>query len=103
MLPAPAQGAIGIEVRAADRDATRLLAEINHEPTFDAVLMELAPLAALGGYSRSTVPALALPHDHGFAMSAAILLPNVAQPVRGRAPGAHAEGAAAQAMGLGRA
>src|SRR3546814_2247924 len=49
MLPAPAQGAIGIEVRAADSDATRLLAEINHEPTFDAVMMERALLAALGG------------------------------------------------------
>src|SRR3546814_19445497 len=53
MLPAPAQGAIGIEVRAADSDATRLLAEIKHEPTFDAVMMERALLAALGGTGRS--------------------------------------------------
>src|SRR3546814_8580153 len=57
MLPAPAQGAIGIEVRAADSDATRLLAEINHEPTFDAVMMERALLAALGGPCRSPVAA----------------------------------------------
>src|SRR3546814_5914898 len=63
MLPAPAQGAIGIEVRAADSDATRLLAEINHEPTFDAVMMERALLAALGGTCRSPVAALALPQE----------------------------------------
>src|SRR3546814_10245097 len=91
MLPAPAQGAIGIEVRAADSDATRLLAEINHEPTFDAVMMERALLAALGGTCRSPVAALALPQDSGFKMRAEILLPDGGETVRGEASGGRSE------------
>ncbi|API59970.1 hydroxymethylbilane synthase [Tardibacter chloracetimidivorans] len=102
MLPAPAQGAIGIEVRAADSDATRLLAAISHAPTFDAVMMERALLAALGGTCRSPVAALALPQDSGFQMRAEILLPDGGETVRGEASGCSAEDAAAQAMALGR-
>src|SRR3546814_9547898 len=102
MLPAPAQGAIGIEVRAADSDATRLLAEINHEPTFDAVMMERALLAALGGTCRSPVAALALPQDSGFKMRAEILLPDGGETVRGEASGGSAEAEAAQAQAMGR-
>jgi hydroxymethylbilane synthase len=53
MLPAIAQGAIGIETRE-DAAATRqLLAAINHEPTAIAVACERAFLAALDGSCRT--------------------------------------------------
>ena len=59
LLPAPAQGAIGVEILAARADVARLLAAIDHRPTRDAVEMERAFLAALGGDCHSAVAALA--------------------------------------------
>ena len=47
-LPAPGQGAIAIEARAADVETLSLLAAINHAPSRIAVLAERALLAALG-------------------------------------------------------
>ena len=59
LLPAPAQGAIGVEI-AADRDDLReLLAAIDHAPTHQAVAAERAFLAALGGDCHCAVAALA--------------------------------------------
>ncbi len=59
MLPASAQGAVGITARAGDAAALALLAAINHAPTFDAVMLERGFLAALGGTCHSPVAALA--------------------------------------------
>ena len=59
MLPAPAQGAVGIEARHED-DATRaLLAALDHPPTHQCVLAERALLAALNADCHSPVAALA--------------------------------------------
>ncbi len=59
MLPAIAQGAIGIEIRDAD-DATRaLLAAINHAESEFAVTCERAFLRALDGSCRSPLAGLA--------------------------------------------
>lgn len=59
MLPAIAQGAIGIEIRAND-DATRaLLAAINHTESEFAVTCERAFLRALDGSCRSPLAGLA--------------------------------------------
>jgi len=59
LLPAPAQGAIGVEI-LADRDDLRvLLAAIDHRATHEAVDAERAFLAALGGDCHSAVAALA--------------------------------------------
>ena len=59
MLPAIAQGAIGIEIRAND-DATRaLLAAINHAESEFAVTCERAFLRALDGSCRSPLAGLA--------------------------------------------
>lgn len=60
MLPAPQQGAIGIEVRADDAIATALVGAIGDAATLRAVLCERALLAALGGDCRSPVAALAM-------------------------------------------
>jgi len=59
LLPAPAQGAIGIEARADDSEMLGLLALIDHKPTSLCVDAERALLAALGADCRSPVAALA--------------------------------------------
>ncbi|WP_442680380.1 hydroxymethylbilane synthase [Sphingomonas sp. ASY06-1R] len=59
LLPAPAQGAVGIEARAGDDAILALLHAIDHAPTSQCVLAERAFLAALGADCRSPVAALA--------------------------------------------
>jgi hydroxymethylbilane synthase len=59
MLPASAQGAVGITARAGDAAVLALLAAINHADTFAAVLLERGFLAGLGGTCHSPVAALA--------------------------------------------
>jgi hydroxymethylbilane synthase len=59
MLPAVAQGAIGVEIRADDADMAELLAPVNHQPTALAVTAERAFLAALEGSCRMPIAGLA--------------------------------------------
>jgi len=59
MLPAPAQGAIGIEIRKDDPDAIRLIAALNDRPTEWAINAERAFLRALDGSCRTPIAALA--------------------------------------------
>ncbi|MDQ8757060.1 hydroxymethylbilane synthase [Sphingosinicella sp. LHD-64] len=58
-LPAPAQGAIGIEVLADNAEVRGLVAAIDHGETHRCVALERAFLAALGGDCRSAVAAQA--------------------------------------------
>jgi hydroxymethylbilane synthase len=59
MLPAVAQGAIGIEIRADDLHMAQLIAPINHGPTALAVAAERAFLAKLEGSCRTPIAGLA--------------------------------------------
>lgn len=59
MLPAVAQGAVGIECRADDERARSLLAAIDHAATTRCVRAERALLLALGGSCHSPIAALA--------------------------------------------
>lgn len=59
MLPAPAQGAVGIETRADDAAATMLIASIDHAETHACVMAERSLLAALAADCHSPVAALA--------------------------------------------
>jgi len=59
LLPAPAQGAIGVEILAGRADLRALLDAIDHRPTRISVETERAFLAALGGDCHSAVAALA--------------------------------------------
>jgi len=59
MLPAPAQGAVGIEARADDAETLVLLAAIDDLATHVCVLAERSLLAALGADCHSPVAALA--------------------------------------------
>jgi hydroxymethylbilane synthase len=60
MLPASAQGAVGITAREGDAKVLAFLAAINHADTFAAVSLERGVLAGLGGTCHSPVAALAL-------------------------------------------
>jgi hydroxymethylbilane synthase len=58
-LPAPAQGAIGVEVRSEDRRVRTLVSAIDHRSTHLCVSAERRLLEGLGGSCRSPVAALA--------------------------------------------
>jgi hydroxymethylbilane synthase len=60
MLPAPAQGAIGIECRSDDASTMALLQAIDHSETHQAVLAERAFTRALGGTCHSPISASAM-------------------------------------------
>ncbi|MHA1113950.1 MAG: hydroxymethylbilane synthase [Alphaproteobacteria bacterium] len=55
MLPAVAQGAIGIECRADDKRVRDLLAPLDHPPTRLCITAERALLAALDGSCRTPI------------------------------------------------
>lgn len=65
MLPAVAQGAIGIEARENDAEMARLLQPLNHPSTEYCVRAERALLAALDGSCRTPIAALAEIHPDG--------------------------------------
>ena len=60
MLPAVAQGAIGVEARAGDERVAALLAHIHHGPTGLALAAERAFLAELDGSCRTPIGGLAV-------------------------------------------
>ena len=55
MLPAVAQGAIGIQCRSDDTQALKYLAKLNHAPTKTAVDCERSFLATLDGNCRTPI------------------------------------------------
>jgi len=65
MLPAVAQGTIGIEIRSADGALRELLSCLNHQPTAVATAAERAFLARLDGSCRTPIAGLAEPSDEG--------------------------------------
>ncbi|HLZ79133.1 MAG TPA: hydroxymethylbilane synthase [Sphingomonas sp.] len=73
MLPAPAQGAVGIEARADDEATLALLRAIDHADTHACVLAERAFLAALGADCHSPVGALAVREGPAIAIRAELL------------------------------
>lgn len=79
MLPAPAQGAIGMECRADD-DATRsLLAPLNHFPTSLCVEAERAFLHTLDGSCRTPIAALATRDGDSLFLRGEVLSPDGTQ------------------------
>lgn len=76
MLPAPAQGAIGVEIRANDDRRRAWFAAIDDARTHLAVTTERALLAGLGADCRSPVAALAEPGRAGIRLRAEILSPD---------------------------
>ena len=73
MLPAAAQGAIGVSCRDGDEDARRLLAAIDHEPSALAVGAERALVASLDGSCRSPIAAHAAIENGRLVLDAMVL------------------------------
>ena len=59
ILPAPGQGALGLQCRAGDERVIRLLAALHHEPTARCVHAERQLLELIGGGCAAPVGALA--------------------------------------------
>lgn len=102
MLPAPAQGAVGIETRRDDAEVRGWLAAIDDAATSACVCAERALLARLGADCRSPVAALATPDGAGLRLRAQLLMPDGSESVEGEAriggPDA-ASGLAAELLG----
>lgn len=75
-LPAPAQGAVGIEVRASDRRTRALVAAIDDRETHACVATERRLLEGLGGTCRSPIAALARLDGDRIHLRAEILSPD---------------------------
>ena len=73
MMPAAAQGAIGVECRAGDEGTRELLARIDHAESSVCIRAERALLAALDGSCRTPVGALAELDDAGGLAIRAVL------------------------------
>ena len=88
MLPAVAQGAIGIERRVVDARAAALLAAIHHGPTGQRLAAERAFLLRLDGSCRTPIAGLAVLEGDQIWLRGEILRPDGSQsiPGEGRAP-----------------
>ncbi|MBV9929503.1 MAG: hydroxymethylbilane synthase [Alphaproteobacteria bacterium] len=76
LLPAPAQGAVGIECRADDKRVRQWLRGIDDPLTHACVAAERRLLEGLGGTCRSAVAALATLEDSAIRLRAEILSPD---------------------------
>lgn len=73
MLPAPSQGAVGIETLADNAPILAMLAAINDIDTFDCVMAERAVLKGLGGTCHSPIAAWGRLEGGKIHLSAEIL------------------------------
>jgi hydroxymethylbilane synthase len=87
MLPAPSQGAVGVEVRADDAVAQAALAAISDEATFACVMAERALLANLSADCHSPVGALASLAGETLSLRACLFSEDGALSVSGEAEG----------------
>jgi hydroxymethylbilane synthase len=98
MLPAPAQGAIGIECRADDERVRAAVANIDHPPTHACVLAERALLAALVADCHSPVAALARIEGGILAIDATLYSEDGSEQVSAQETGAPLDLAVAQVL-----
>eukprot|EP00959_Pyramimonas_sp_CCMP1952_P181785 3800682-Pyramimonas_sp.AAC.2 len=76
MLPAVAQGAIGIACRTGDERQEKYLAALNHENTRIAVVTERSFLAALDGSCRTPIAAYAREVDGKMVFDGLVAKPD---------------------------
>ena len=96
-LPAPAQGAIGIETRADDAGVHELLAPLDDADTALAVKTERRVAAALGGSCHVPLAAYASITGETLALEALVAEPDGSRVLRGQAVGGRDDGAAVAA------
>ena len=75
-LPAPAQGAIGIECLAARDELCALLDAIDHKPSHAAIRAERGLLRTLGGTCHSPIALLTTAAGESLTMRAALFSPD---------------------------
>ena len=97
MLPAPGQGALGLEIRRGAKDLAGVLGRvIDHPPTAAAVLAERSFLRILGGGCQMPVGALAEAQGERLVLHGVVADPSGRRIARGRL-----EGDRDDAVGLG--
>ncbi|MCB1549042.1 MAG: hydroxymethylbilane synthase [Hyphomicrobiaceae bacterium] len=92
MLPAVAQGAIGIEIREDDDRTRALVSLLDHAPTAIAVSAERAFLARLDGSCRTPIAGLATLGADGLKLSGMLLAPDGSATYEGSLTGTPADG-----------
>ncbi len=101
-LPAPAQGAIGIECLAARADLRALLDAIDHKPSHAAIDAERGVLRGLGGTCHSPIAVLTTADGDSLTLRAALFSPDGAERIEASAtfPAGDTDGPAALAHKL---
>ena len=99
MLPAPSQGAVGIETLSDNAAMLELLATISDADTFDCVMAERAVLVGLGGTCHSPIAALGRLEDGQIHLRAEIISPDGREKVGDSLRISRGDAAAAEAMG----
>jgi hydroxymethylbilane synthase len=94
MLPAVAQGAIGVERRADDSRTARLLDAIHHGPTGQQLAAERAFLARLDGSCETPIAGLAVLQGPDLWLRGEILRPDGSEAISDAITGPIADGAA---------
>lgn len=87
MLPAPAQGALAVQVRESDGPLVELIRQIDHPPTRAAVRAERAFLRALGGGCTLPVGALATVEGDRLCLRVRVLSEDGSRQVSARREG----------------
>jgi hydroxymethylbilane synthase len=97
MVPAVGQGTLFVQHRAADENAIRLLAPLNHRPSALALRLERSFLAKIGGGCVAPIGAYVRVEDSTFWMEALIAATDGTTFVRRSAKGSCADAADAVA------
>ena len=82
MVPAPGQGCLAVQARAADASTLEALAALDHRRSRDALTAERALMARLGGGCALPLGAFAEPSGDGMRMVAIVLTPEGARYAR---------------------
>lgn len=99
-LPAPQQGAIGIECDVADDRTRAMLAAIDHPQSHMCVAAERALLAGLGGTCHSPIAALAILNGDAISLRAELYSADGAERVTGEVEFAANDLAAAENLAM---
>lgn len=91
MMPAPGQGALGIQYRAGDAETQQFLKAIDHTPTRLAVKAERAFLSAFGGGCSLPVGAYASVDGDSIQLEGVVTAPDGSRVLRASAAGAEAQ------------
>ncbi|MDG1471821.1 MAG: hydroxymethylbilane synthase [Ascidiaceihabitans sp.] len=97
MLPAVAQGAIGIERRADDASVAEMLSKIHHTPTGQQLAAERAFLLHLDGSCETPIAGLATLDGDQLFLRGEVLRPDGSEAIKGEKRGPIADG---PAMGI---